>query len=344
MDDQITAQQALAAVNDPATPGATLHVIAAQYPDLWPQIAAHPSAYPDLLAWLSNVGGPEVQSIVASRTGAPMPMPLAAPIPSIDIPTMVMPPAAIPAPQPMPDVWQGLTQPAPQIAWQPDYAQPAPRSGTSKPMVALIIVLAVALLAGIGFLVYLMLGKDGTSTTDSQSAPPSTSQTPGPATHGTTGPAPAPPGSVVTVTQTKTQTVAPTTQQPPDPESVAYQNLINQANADLPQAQVSVQDQWTNMLATKKVGTLPDGSTWTYQSIWSLYQSIKQQYPTALLIQGSTYTSTNLGPEWFNVASGITFSNPDDALNWCSTQGYSDNDCFAFRFTNADGTNAKHNG
>jgi len=206
------------------------------------------------------------------------------------------------------------------------------REGVSGPMLALIIVLAVALLAVGGYFAYMLLSKNNTDTTTSSQTTATPSAT-----------ATAPTVPVITVTHTETQTIAPPTQQS-DPESQAYQNLENQVNTDLPQVQATIQDQWTNMLATKKVGTLADGSSWNYESIWSLYTSLKQQYPTALLIQGNTYTSTNLGPEWFNIASGIVFSNPDDALSWCSSHGYGGNDCFAFRFTDQPGTNAKHPG
>ncbi|MCL2654047.1 MAG: hypothetical protein FWD63_09720 [Propionibacteriaceae bacterium] len=296
MNDQISAQEALAMVNDPTTPGAALQDIATHYPNLWQEIAAHPHAYPELRAWLN------AQQVSTEALTEPLPA--------------------------VPDAPEAQTPAAmPQPAW-PNFDQPAPRSNAiSKPMLALIIVLAVALVVAIGVFAFLLLGKPAPSGSGSSASQSSTSSTPA-----TTAPT-----TVITVTET--QTVAP-----PDPEAVAYQNLVNQANADLPQVQAHLQDLWTNLLATKTAGVLADGTLWDYQSIWDLFAVYKMSYPSAVLVQGSAYTSTNLGPEWFLIASGVQFGTADSALAWCAGFGYSDDQCFAFRFTDAPGTNSKHQG
>ena len=306
MDYQLSAQEALARVNDPNTPGAMLQTIATQYPSLWPQIATHPQAYPELLAWLDAQ-----KPVNADAVTAPLPA----------VPAMID--------QSMPDPMLQPVQQAP--AW-PVYAQPTPpRDGISRPMLALIIVLAVALVAAISVFASLLLAKP-TPPAGGPSAPqPPASSAP----TSTTAP-------VITVTQT--ETVFAPTQQQPDPEDVAYQNLIAQTNADFPQVQAHLQDLWTNLLATKKAGTLADGSVWSYQDIWNLYTSFKQSYPSAVLVRGNTYASANLGPEWFLIASGVQFGSADSALAWCTGFYYTDDQCFAFRFTDTPGTNSKHQG
>lgn len=55
---------------DPATPAATLAEIATHRPDLRAAVAANPSAYPDLLAWLGTFKDPAVDAALAQRAGS----------------------------------------------------------------------------------------------------------------------------------------------------------------------------------------------------------------------------------------------------------------------------------
>jgi len=121
MDEQITDQQALTAVTDPNTPGAVLQAIAAQHPELWPQIAAHPQAYPGLLDWLDGDGDASVKGIVAARRA-------------------------------------GAPRLAPQPVAKRAQARPEPGRG-GKPKTTLIILLCVLLVAALGIGAYLLLGK-----------------------------------------------------------------------------------------------------------------------------------------------------------------------------------------
>ncbi|BDZ43220.1 hypothetical protein GCM10025865_25190 [Paraoerskovia sediminicola] len=52
---------------DPRTPLEDLAAIAAAAPELHPYLAGNPSTYPDLLAWLSAQGNPEVDAALAAR-------------------------------------------------------------------------------------------------------------------------------------------------------------------------------------------------------------------------------------------------------------------------------------
>ena len=60
---------AVAALNDPRTPPAVLQQIAAQHPELRPQVAAHPAAYPELVAWIRASGGPAPFSAPQAKRG-----------------------------------------------------------------------------------------------------------------------------------------------------------------------------------------------------------------------------------------------------------------------------------
>ena len=63
--------EALRAVQDPTAPPTVLAQVAGEFPDLRPQVAAHPGAYPGLLSWLAAGGDPAVDAALAARRAAP---------------------------------------------------------------------------------------------------------------------------------------------------------------------------------------------------------------------------------------------------------------------------------
>ena len=67
MADWSDIQVAHNALNNPFTSGADLSAIAQTQPSLWPGVAAHPNAFPELLSWLGQFGDPAVQATLASR-------------------------------------------------------------------------------------------------------------------------------------------------------------------------------------------------------------------------------------------------------------------------------------
>jgi len=70
---------ALSVLNNPQATGAELQGVAAEQPTLWQHIAAHPNAYPELLAWLGSVGDDSVRQAISRRQAAPV-APQAAPV------------------------------------------------------------------------------------------------------------------------------------------------------------------------------------------------------------------------------------------------------------------------
>ncbi|WP_082608434.1 thioredoxin domain-containing protein [Oerskovia sp. Root918] len=101
--------EALRAVQDPAAPPTVLAQVAGEFPDLRPQVAAHPGAYPGLLSWLAAGGDPAVDAALAARRAAPA---------GYGAPT---PPYA-PQPQPYTPAPPAAAHPTPPYA-APPYAQ-----------------------------------------------------------------------------------------------------------------------------------------------------------------------------------------------------------------------------
>ena len=62
----ITAEPSPSVVIRPNTSGAKLRKMAQQNHQLWPQIAAHPNAFPALLDWMAQYGDDEVRRVIAS--------------------------------------------------------------------------------------------------------------------------------------------------------------------------------------------------------------------------------------------------------------------------------------
>ena len=77
MVDWSNPDYARSALADPRLPAAELAAIAAVQPGLWPQVAAHPAAYPDLLAWLAAQGVPVPPRYPAPVQQPPQTMPVA---------------------------------------------------------------------------------------------------------------------------------------------------------------------------------------------------------------------------------------------------------------------------
>ena len=318
MTDEIDIDQAEEAVYDPATPGATLHVIAAEYPEFWLAIARHPKAYPKLLDWLDQVGDAQVQAAVTARRSSETP--------------------SAPAPDPgqtlaASSLQKTLERTLDQTGEAPTIALRQPAMAVSTVTAELVprfsvkilaLAVAVAVLIAVGVTALLLRGE----STPVETPPVTTTVTVSPET----------------VTPTPTPTPAPvtTSSTPQDPEVAALALLDQQLMADAPYVVSDLQDRWTTQLSAKKLGVKWEGHKWTYQNIWNEFSSLRDQYPSALLVQASLYDSFNLGPEWYVTASGIVFKGPNAALDWCAGQGLADDYCFAIRITNLHGANAKH--
>lgn len=124
---------------DPATSAAHLAAIVQYRPDLWAYVALNPSAYPELLQWLSMTGDPAVDMALARRTTA-SPLPTGAP-----------PVATSPMPVSPTSPLAGPGTPTPTSATPAPGAAEAPRRRLLTPVVVIGAVLALAVGAGVGW-------------------------------------------------------------------------------------------------------------------------------------------------------------------------------------------------
>ncbi len=76
--------------SDPHTSPSRLQELTSD-PELWPLIAANPSAYDSLVAWLGENGGPDVRAAIATRPSAGAPTATFAPTPAAHAPETFAP-------------------------------------------------------------------------------------------------------------------------------------------------------------------------------------------------------------------------------------------------------------
>jgi len=215
------------------------------------------------------------------------------------------------------------TAPLPDVEWETaDTARPIPEALRRNPMIIVIAALSALILLILGSMVtWLVMSSQPTPIVDP-----------------------------VTITMTETTTVTTTVTATPPPPATTEQDydldarlsLEDQLQADAGTVRSNLEGRWTTQLSAKRNGLVSDGMTWTHQDIWNDFTTLKDFFPSALLVQASSYRSFNLGSEWYVTVSGLTFYNANAALDWCKAQGRNDDECFAIRITNDRGNNTKH--
>ncbi|MDX5380335.1 MAG: hypothetical protein LPK92_05190, partial [Actinomycetes bacterium] len=122
---------------DPSTDWGTLYELAQTNPEVHAEIAANPSTYPDLLAWLGSLGKPDVDATLARRAAAgggaasapdePEPEPEPELADTAATPVVREPerePEPRPEPEPEPEPWLAATVTSPAVR----EAEPAPET------------------------------------------------------------------------------------------------------------------------------------------------------------------------------------------------------------------------
>lgn len=86
---------------------------------------------------------------------------------------------------------------------------------------------------------------------------------------------------------------------------------------------------YTNQLSSKQKGMVADGKTWSYRDIYEQYLQMRTRFSNTLLVWSGdwpTYTKNNTD-NYYVLLSGEGFSSPDGAQSWCTSNGFSSDDC-----------------
>jgi hypothetical protein len=213
--------------------------------------------------------------------------------------------------------------------------EPAPEPAEDDPGVIpwpLTITIILASLTVIALIAVLVAVINGGDTNDSSNRASATSAS---ATASTTEVVQPPVTVTSEETQTQTVTVTPTpssttsapTYYPPTGSSL--QQLQRQVRIDHDPVLQGANNQWMPQLGSKKLGTLADGKSYSYDDILANYYQLKQKYPGARLLWSGDWSTFGEADYWVTVAN-IATPTSDQALSWCRTNvGPDNNNCYA---------------
>jgi hypothetical protein len=135
-----------------------------------------------------------------------------------------------------------------------------------------------------------------------------------------------------TTASSGTTSVPPTTA--PNRDAEALVTINDTVAADRPAVEALL-DQWVPQISSKAVGVSDPRDLWwpsvpyTNTLILQAYQRWRARYPTALLLDSSSYS--NYLPGYWVVIIGQGFPTAGSVISWCQQQALTDDDCDATR-------------
>jgi hypothetical protein len=206
--------------------------------------------------------------------------------------------------------------------------EPANDAGTLPwPLTVTIIVASLTVVALIAVLVGIITNQ-GDSSGPSTAAPSTSTVTvtsTSTSEETVTAPPPPPPPS----TTAPTYYTTPPTYYPPSGSSLQQLQQQVRSDHDVVLQGATNPDRWMPQLGSKKLGTVADGKSYSYDDILANYFQLKRKYPGARLLWSGDWSTFGESDYWVTVAN-ITAPTPDDALSWCRTNvGPDNNNCYA---------------
>jgi len=113
--------------------------------------------------------------------------------------------------------------------------------------------------------------------------------------------------------------------------------LQRQSSVDSATAVSQLSDTWSPQLSAKRAGLVADGVKYDNSTVLNDYLKLKASFPSALLIWSGDWPVFDSGNFWITM-SGVTFSDPDSANNWCVQQNLDRDHCFAKRLSKTGGS------
>lgn len=93
---------------------------------------------------------------------------------------------------------------------------------------------------------------------------------------------------------------------------------------------------WLPQLSAKKPGTVANGITHDYDTIWADFLANRQRHPEALLLWSGDYSSFRYADFWITLVPQ-QFSDGASANAWCDSYGIAKDDCYAKRLMHTGG-------
>ncbi|SDU58791.1 PQQ-binding-like beta-propeller repeat protein [Gordonia westfalica] len=144
----------------------------------------------------------------------------------------------------------------------------------------------------------------------------------------TPGPAPAlsvPDSGVSSVSSVATGAAFPAGS---DVTATSVSALRLQADADRAFILANLDNRWVAQLSSKRPGLVAEGRTWTDQAILDEFLALRLRFNDVRLLWSDEWPVFSYQGWWVTVAAA-TFPGPVEANNWCRSQGFDPDHCFA---------------
>ena len=89
-------------------------------------------------------------------------------------------------------------------------------------------------------------------------------------------------------------------------------------------------------LSSKKEGLEAEGKTWSLADIVEEHEQLREDFPRIKLLWSGDWNSFQAGDFWVTVV-GIGYTYKEDALNWCASNGFDTDHCYAKKITTTGG-------
>ncbi|TSD96166.1 PQQ-binding-like beta-propeller repeat protein [Gordonia rubripertincta] len=101
-----------------------------------------------------------------------------------------------------------------------------------------------------------------------------------------------------------------------------------QADSDRAFILANLNNRWVAQLSSKRPGLVADGRTWNDQAILDEFLALRLRFNDVRLLWSDEWPVFSYQGWWVTVAAA-TFPGPVEANNWCRTQGFDPDHCFA---------------
>jgi len=196
---------------------------------------------------------------------------------------------------------------------------PPPPKRSRAGLFALVAVLVLILGVGVGWgLTHFLSSDDGSVVTQPSEAPSSK-------TSDSSAPDPSASGSANDDANTAGPGSSAGADELPDDPTEALTQI---AETDREEVVADLEGKWVPQISSKRAGMEIDGETWTDEDILADHQALRDEHPRVRLLWSGDFGSFKENDFWVTIA-GIGYSDPDQALSWCATNGLGPDDCYA---------------
>ncbi|MBD0863921.1 PQQ-binding-like beta-propeller repeat protein [Gordonia sp. zg691] len=101
-----------------------------------------------------------------------------------------------------------------------------------------------------------------------------------------------------------------------------------QADSDRAFIAANLNNRWVAQLSSKRAGLVAEGRTWDDQAILDEFLALRLRFNDVRLLWSDEWPVFSYKGWWVTVAAA-TFPGPEEANNWCRSQGFGPDNCFA---------------